>query len=83
MKVEAYPAAGKLEPGRTAPVTIKLTSFDVPCEMRLNVPCKFLDETQYSEHQASLMAYYDRSRKSQLLFEYTENNESEVVGRPN
>lgn len=79
--MEAYPAAGYIQPGQTKPVIIKLTTFDVPCEMQLNVPCKFLDETQNALHQTSLMAYYQRNRKSTEMFEFPERSEGPLVSQ--
>lgn len=71
MKIEAWPAAGCLQPGETQAVTLKITSFDAPCDIQLNVSCKFLDETQEAQHEASLQAYYKQKRSADT-YEYPE-----------
>lgn len=60
--MEAWPAAGFIQPGQTHAVTLKITSFDVPCSIQLNVSCRFLDETQKAEHENSLQTYYNQTR---------------------
>lgn len=60
--MEAWPAKGYLKPGEIQAITLKITSFDMPCKMQLNLSCKFLDETQKAEHEASLQAYYHQQR---------------------
>lgn len=78
VKVEAWPAAGYLQPGQTQAIILTITSFDVPCEIQLNVSCKFLDETQMEKHETSLQYYYCK-KKSAEVYEFSKGHISRVV----
>lgn len=66
---------GFLQPGRCQAVVIKVTTFDLACDLQFNVSCKLVDQTQIEEREKSLMQYLERQKVVNELFTVTEKGE--------
>lgn len=79
IKAEVVHSKGVLKPKESHAIVIRLSSFDQPCQLRLQLACKLLDHSQHLEHKESLFAFNEKEEELDGQFTITEEGISYPV----
>lgn len=82
LKAEVLQPNGVLQAKESHAIRIKISAFDLPCQMRVNASCELYDLTQEKLHQESLAEFELKNEKIEDEFTITEKGIEIPVSKP-
>lgn len=82
LKAEVLQPNGALEPKESHAIRIKISAFDLPCQMRINIPCELYDLTQEKLHEESVAEFQLKNETIKDEFTITEKGIERPVSKP-